>query len=252
MLWIRRLRRSVFVVALSLMSAGVLHAQGPDPVASPMAHDMAWGRATFVLTEALEIAPDVASRPLTVDVVGWTGGATRRLWFKVEGGAATVGQGMHAEAQVLYGKMISPWWDAQIGLRSDVESAAGTTQQRVGAVLALQGLAPGWFEVEPSLSVNSEGRVSLDFAAAYDLYVAQRLVVQPRFETSFGTRDDVEFGIGRGVGSTTMALRARYEIWREFAPYVGVVWERRFGRTAELVGGPSGESRAVAGLRLWW
>lgn len=246
------MRSNLLALAFALVSASAIRAQGPDPATSPMAHDMAWGRATFVLAEALELAPDLAARPLTFDVVGWTGGASRRLWFKAEGGVATVGQGMHADAQLLYGKMVSPWWDAQIGLRSDVESSAGTTQQRVGAVLALQGLAPGWFEVEPSLSVNSEGRVSLDFAAAYDLYISQRLVMQPRLETSIGTRDDAEFGIGRGVGPTTMALRARYEIWREFAPYVGVVWERRFGRTAELAGGARGEAAFVTGLRLWW
>lgn len=246
------MRSETLAVVFALLGAGALQAQGADPHASPMAHDMAWGRTTFVLAEALEIAPDVATRPFGFDVVGWTGGASRRLWFKAEGAAATVGQGMHAEVQLLYGKMVSPWWDAQVGLRSDVESAAGSTEQRVAAVVALQGLAPGWFEVEPSLSVTSEGRVSLDFAAAYDLYFTQRLVVQPRLETSFGTRDDAAFGIGRGVGPTTMAFRARYEIAREFAPFVGVVWERRFGRTAELVGDRGGEAALVAGLRLWW
>jgi len=246
------MRSEMRALACAVLGAASLQAQGADPQASPMAHDMAWGRTTFVLAEALEITPDAATRPLGFDVVGWTGGASRRLWFKAEGAAATVGQGMHAEVQLLYGQMVSPWWDAQLGLRSDVESTAGTTQQRVAAVIALQGLAPGWFEVEPALSVTSEGRVALDFAAAYDLYFTQRLVVQPRLETSVGTRDDVELGIGRGVGPTTMALRARYEIAREFAPFVGVVWERRFGRTAELVGDRGGEAALVAGLRLWW
>ncbi len=231
---------------------GVLRAQVSDSVAHAMTHDMSWGRTTFVLTEVLELAPDAAGRPLAFDVVGWTGGASRRVWFKLDGASATLGQGTHADAQVLYGAMISPWWDVQVGVRGDLIAAGGDTRQRIGAVLGLQGLAPGWFEVEPSLFVSTGGHVSLDLTASYDAYITQRLVLQPRVETSVAMRDEVDFGIGRGVGPSSLALRTRYEVRREFAPYVGVVWERRYGRTAELAGGSRGETALVAGLRLWW
>jgi len=238
--------------ALLTFDAAELRAQGADPNLSPMAHDMSWGRASFVLTEVLEVAPDAAGRPLLFDIIGWTGGASRRLWFKLDGGAATEGQGTHAELQVLYGRLVSPWWDLQLGLRGDVESGGGNNPSRVGAVLALQGLAPGWFEVEPSLFVTTTGKVSLDLTASYDLYLTQRLVLQPRVETSLSAQDDLDFGIGSGVGPSSLGLRARYEFAREFAPYAGVVWERRFGRTADLAGGAAGEAMLVAGLRLWW
>ena len=244
--------RAMVVGLVLTCLGGELRAQHADSTAHAMTHDMSWGRTTFVLTEVLELAPDAAGRPLAFDVIGWTGGASRRVWFKLDGASATLGQGTHAEAQVLYGAMISPWWDLQVGVRGDLVAEGGSAERRLGAVVALQGLAPGWFEVEPSLFVSAGGHVSFDFTASYDAYITQRLVLQPRVETSVALRDDVAFGIGRGVGPSSLALRTRYELRREFAPYLGVVWERRVGRTAELAGGSRGETLLVAGLRVWW
>jgi copper resistance protein B len=124
----------------------------------------------------------------------------------------------------------------------------------VGAVAGFQGLAPGWFEVEPSMFVTTDGNVSLDLTVSYDLYLTQRLVLQPRLESAVSLRDEVEFGIGRGLSSTSFGVRTRIELRREFAPYIGVVWDRNYGRTAQFArqsGAAAGEARLVAGLRLW-
>ena len=62
------------------------------------------------------------------------------------------------------------------------------------------------------------------------------------------------FLIGSGLSSAAFGLRARYEFRREFAPYLGVVWERGFGRSAELArlaGDAASGTYLVAGLRLW-
>lgn len=255
----KRLRQLAVLSALALLPAATLGAQGRAPVARDTsghgAHDMAWTRETFVLSEVLEHDASASDRPVLFDIVGWTGGASRRLWFKIDGAAPTVGGGAHGEVQLLYGQMISPWWDAQIGVRSDLARHGDRTLSRTGAVLGLQGLAPGWFEVEPSLFVTSGGHVSLNLTASYDLFVTQRLVLQPRLESSAALQDDAEFGVGRGLSESAFGLRARYEFRREFAPYAGVVWERPFGRTASLVrnaGGEVGETRLVMGLRLWY
>jgi len=247
------------MLAMTLLSVDGLSAQSGMPSrrdsASHGSHDMAWTRETFVLSEVLEHDAAASDRPVLFDIVGWTGGASRRLWFKLDGGAPTVGGGAHGEFQVLYGQMISPWWDAQIGVRSDMIRSGSRTISRTGAVLGLQGLAPGWFEVEPSLFVTSRGRVSLNLTASYDLFLTQRLVLQPRLESSAALQDDTEFGVGRGLSESAFGLRARYEIRREFAPYAGIVWERPYGRTARLVrdgGGEVGETRLVMGLRLWY
>jgi copper resistance protein B len=50
-------------------------------------------------------------------------------------------------------------------------------------------------------------------------------------------------------------LRLRYEIRREFAPYVGVSYERSFGDTADFVrahGESAGSTRFIVGLRAWF
>jgi len=50
-------------------------------------------------------------------------------------------------------------------------------------------------------------------------------------------------------------LRLRYEISRQFAPYIGLDWNRRVGKTADLVreaGEPAFDHALVAGVRVWF
>lgn len=252
-----RLRRGARVFALTavLWSGGTrLAAQSTDTLAHRASHAMGWGRETFVLTEVLEYGPRAAERPVLFDVVAWIGGAERRLWLKADGSAATLGRAQHVEVQALYGRLVSPWWDAQVGMRVDVRTGPAGATSRVGGVIGLQGLAPGWFELEPSVFVTTGGHVSLDLTGSYDLFVTQRLVMQPRLESTVALRDEEDFGIGSGLSSAALGLRARYEFRREVAPYLGVVWERGFGRSAELArlaGDPVSGTYLVAGLRLW-
>lgn len=253
----RGVRMTVAALAAMMSWGAAVHgatAQARDSVSHGGAHAMGWGRATFVLTEVLEYAPAGVERPVLFDVVAWSGGASRRVWFKADGSAATVDRAMHGEFQLLFGRMLSPWWDVQIGARADVRDAPAARATRAGAVIGLQGLAPGWFEVEPTLFVTSRGNISFDLTASHDLYLTQRLVMQPRLESIVALRDEVDFGIGRGLSSASFGLRTRYEVRREFAPYVGVVWERGFGRSAELArlaGESAGQTLIVAGLRVW-
>ncbi len=250
-----RFRRSrCWLGLLALMLSAPLAAQSSDSLPHESPHGMAWSRETFVLFEVLELAPNASERPILFDLVGWTGGAVNRLWLKADGSAASVGRATHGEYQVLYGRLVSSFWDAQIGFRADRRSGAAGVRSRYGAVLGLQGLAPNWFELEPSLFVSSGGNVSFDLTGSYDLYLTQRLVLQPRLETTVALRDEPDFGIGRGLSSASFGLRARFEVRREFAPYLGLIVERGFGRAAELArlaGESPGEMALVAGFRLW-
>lgn len=245
----------VFALTASLWTGGTrLAAQSTDTLAHRASHAMGWGREAFVLTEVLEYGPRAAERPVLFDLVAWIGGAERRLWLKADGSAATVGGERHVEYQALYGRLVSPWWDAQVGVRADVRNGPAGDASRVGAVIGLQGLAPGWFELEPSVFVTTGGNVSFDLTGSYDLFLTQRLVLQPRLESTVALREEADFGIGSGLSSAAFGLRARYEFRREFAPYVGVVWERGFGRSAELArlaGDAISGTYVVAGLRLW-
>ena len=62
-------------------------------------------------------------------------------------------------------------------------------------------------------------------------------------------------GVGRGVSELQGGVRLRYELRREFAPYIGWRYQRAFGRTADLRA-THGEAASghewVAGLRLWF
>jgi copper resistance protein B len=61
--------------------------------------------------------------------------------------------------------------------------------------------------------------------------------------------------VGSGVSSAELGLRLRYDIRREFAPYIGVNLEKSFGRTADFAraaGEDDEETSFVAGLRAWF
>jgi copper resistance protein B len=256
-----RASRHTWALALAMLAlcprpSASLRAQAPAPMPTMGAavHDMRWGRTTFLMSEVLEYATGSDAKPVAFDLVGWSGGAIHRLWAKADGRVATRGQGTEGEYQVMYGRLVKPFWDAQLGVRTDVQRAGKVTRTRTGAVLGVQGLAPGWFEFEPTLFVPTDGNVTLDVTGSYDLYVTQRLVIQPRLESAFAMRDDDTFGASRGLSSASFGLRTRYEWRREFAPYAGVVWERVFGRAADVArrgGGEAGEVSWVFGLRVW-
>ena len=57
--------------------------------------------------------------------------------------------------------------------------------------------------------------------------------VATRARDLYGKSDPVR-GIGSGLSDARLGLRLRYEIGRQFAPYIGVVWTRRFGATASI------------------
>jgi len=122
-------------------------------------------------------------------------------------------------------------------------------------VIGVQGLAPYLFGFEPALYISDRGEVSAQLTASFDLLLTQRLVLQPRFEGAVSLQGDDRFGTGKGVNDIELGLRLRYEIRREFAPYIGVSWGRAFGETARIVRGEGEEEDVlsfVAGLRLWY
>jgi len=244
-------------IPLAIALATPLAAQTADP-APPVSmprHTMAWGTETFILSEVLEFTPTARDAAVRYDLVGWFGGAMQRVWVKADGALRTGGGQGRTELQALYGRLVAPFWDLQAGLWVDADVGTGAARALGGGAVGVQGLAPGWFELEPVLLLSSGGDLGARFTASYDLYLSQRLVVQPRLETSAWLRARPEFGVGSGVGESEFGLRARYEVRREFAPYVGVAWERRFGASGALAraaGTIDREMFFAAGVRAWW
>ena len=190
-----------------------------------------------VTVDQLEIRNnDSGGNTLNWDIQGWYGGDRDKLWVKTEGASTTSStKEGDAELQLLYSRMIAPFWDVQLGVRHDLKFGPGPNLNRTYAVVGLQGLAPYWFEVEPALFVSEKGDVSARFQGTYDLLFTQKLIAQGRFETSAALQDDPEFDVGSGFNNVGVGIRLRYEITREFAPYVGVSWKRSLGNTADLI-----------------
>jgi copper resistance protein B len=242
-------------VVLGLLGLALPHRAGAQGIGlEQLLESMDWGRETYVLAEVLEFAPDGVGRPVRYDLLGWAGGASNRVWVKADGEHGTRNGGGETELQLLYGRLLSPWWDGQVGVLVDAHYGEGSTSTRTSLVLGVQGLAPGWFEVEPALFVSQHGDVSASLEASYDLLFTQRLVLQPRLETTVALQDVPEFGVGSGFNDVELGMRLRYEILRTFAPYVGFSWARRLGGTADLAhasGEPIRELSLVAGVRAW-
>ena len=217
---------------------------------------------TFLLADVLDIEPNGGDRPVHLEGLGWIGGDYHRLYLRAIGEQPTTGGAGGLQADVLYGRLISPFWTMVAGARLDTRAGpetvvAGTSRRRATRgllALGLQGLAPYWLEMEPTLFVSKEGDVSARFESAFDLLFTQRLILQPRVELNAAIQKVPEFGVGSGVNDVELGARMRYEIRRKFAPYVGVSWSRRAGGTAAMAranGEPVRGSGVVIGVRLW-
>ena len=211
-------------------------------------HDMAINY--FVLFDQLEWQSGGGTDAFSWDTKGWVGQDRNRFWFRSEGERAD-GRTEQAQVNLLYGRAIARWWDVTAGVRVD----ALPDTPRTALALGIQGLAPYWFEVEASAYVEPSGRTHLRFETEYDLLITNRLVLQPLAEFEIYGRADPERLIGAGLSTGEFGLRLRYEFRREFAPYVGVVWSRRFFDTADqarAAGEDVASTRLAVGLRTWF
>jgi copper resistance protein B len=182
---------------------------------------------------------------------GWYGGDIHKLWLKSEGEGAFGESLEHGEVQALWSRAINPWFDLQFGLRHDF----GRGPDRSHLALGVQGLAPYWFEVDAAAFVSEKGDVSARVEAEYDLRITQKLILQPAAEVEFSLQDVPELGIGAGLSNAEAGLRLRYEITPQFAPYIGVEYERGFGDTVRFrraAGEEAGGWSLLAGFRAWF
>lgn len=174
-----------------------------------------------------------------------------KVSFKTEGEKVIGGATESVETQIVYQRLISRFFDAQIGLRHDFEP--GPT--RTYGVFGVQGLAPQWFEVDANAFVSERGDVSFRVEAEYDLLLTQRLILQPVVEVEVALSQDEQIEQGDGLRSIEAGLRLRYEIKREVAPYIGVNWEKSFGDTADFKraeGEETADLSFVMGLTFWF
>ncbi len=247
------MKRWIKLLLLIAVVAG-LPARQVRAQAEPLIRFMNEHTLAFVLFDLLETTPALDGRPLQWDMDAWVGKMYNRLWIRSEGELLTAQRGGEAEFQALYSRVVAPFWDLQFGARLDV-AYGDETRTRAHLALGLEGLAPYWFELEPTLFVSQNGDVSASLVASYDLFVTQRLILQPRLEALAAVQEVPEWGVGRGLNRLDFGLRLRFELVREFAPYIGFNWGRLYGGAADLArveGEATRTSGIVAGLRLWY
>ena len=210
----------------------------------------------FVMFNLAEYQPRRGQDGFRWDGEGWYGGDINRLTIKTEGEGRFAANGSagvvdEAELQVLYSRAIDPYFNAQVGIRQDLGRGARRTYATVG----FEGLAPYWFEVEGALFLSDKGDVLGRLEGYYDQRLTQRLILQPRVELNFAAQDVPSSRIGAGLSTAEVGLRLRYEIKRQFAPYVGVSWERKVGQTGRYKradGEDPTSAGLVAGIRFWF
>ena len=214
---------------------------------------MAWGTSSLVLFDQLEYVPQAEGSPVTLDAVGWYGGAYDRLWFRAEGEKLTSKRGGEVEAQLFYGRLVTPYWDALAGVRVDQRWEGGSAT-RAHLAVGFTGLAPLRFEFSPTLFLSQHGDLAARLEAEYQVLITQRLAASPEIEVNAALQEVKEWGVGSGLNDVEVGLRLRYEIIREVAPYIGVSWLRRVGGTADFAnveGEAASETFIVVGVRLW-
>ncbi len=204
-----------------------------------------------LIIDQLEWVPGRGADGYAWEAEGWIGGDIDRLAIKSKAEGAFGGSLEHMELQAGWFHALDPWFNLHAGVRQDFQPRP----RRTHAVLAIEGLAPYWFEVEGELFLSHKGEVTARAEASYDQRITQRLILQPNAELNLSAQDMPELETGAGLTSIEAGLRLRYELVREFAPYVGINWERKLGRTARyarLHGEDVDALRFVAGVRLWF
>lgn len=186
------------------------------------------------------------------DMEAFVGNDYDKFFFKSEGAFDGRSQKFdEARIQALYSRMISYFFDFQVGVRHDVSPKPSRTY----AVIGIEGLAPGFFQIDADAYISQKGEISGSFTGWYDLLITNRLILQPRVDLRLQLQSVPELELGRGLTDFELGARLRYEFTRNVAPYIGVSWDRKVGETASIAQRnqkPPSSVNFVAGVRLLW
>ncbi|MEQ8504890.1 MAG: copper resistance protein B [Rhodospirillales bacterium] len=228
-------------------AAGILFLYAADTHADVLDDAIYWQ----FQAEQFEYRTGESDDVLAWDVNAWIGNDDHRLAFKSEG-ENPVGKRLEAaELQFLYRRPISTFFDANIGVRHDLRP----NPDRTYGVVGIQGLAKQFVETGADLFISEKGDVSARLEAEVDWLLTQRLILQPSAEINLAFSEDAAIESGAGINNIELGIRLKYEIRREFAPYIGVHYERKFGPTANFArheGEDTDAVRFVAGVSFWF
>jgi copper resistance protein B len=230
-----------------LIAAGLVAATSLQAIAEE-GHKAEHGGQVF---HSFRLEADTGTGPegavSSADLSGWIGTDEDRLWIKGEF-ERSGGEIEQSEIWAMYSRNVSDFWDVQVGIRHDFDPIPVTY-----AVIGIEGLAPFFVETEAHFFVSDGGDVSFRFRREHDLLLTQRLVMQPYAEVELHAQDVPEQEVAAGVSKVEIGLQTRYEIDRDFAPYVDLRYEAKLGETGRMAkedGGSRGGISALAGIRI--
>lgn len=232
------MKKLLLTICISLVSMAS-HSMGRD---DPL--------LTKVMVGQFELRNTEGSDPIVLEAQGWVGKDLNKLWVKVDVENVS-GKTDEAELQFLYSKAIAPYWDVQVGWRHDKMP----TPNRDWFAVGFQGLAPYFFEIDAAAFIGNNGQTALRLEAEYEIMLTQKLILTPEVEINAYSKDDEATGVGSGLSDIELGLRLRYEIRREFAPYIGVNWNKTYGDTAKFSrdeGEDVSDTQFVVGIRAWF
>lgn len=190
------------------------------------------------------------ANPTVFEGSAWFGKDLNKFYIKTEIEHHD-GETEEAEFQFLYSRAFKPNWDFQIGWRRDQKPEPTRDWLAVG----FKGVAPYYIEIDTALFIGDEGRTAFRIEAEYEVMFTQKLVLIPEIEANFHGKTDVATEVGSGLSDVEIGLRLRYHLKRELAPYIGVVWTKKFGRTADFAtaaGDDTSDTRFVIGIHAWF
>ena len=205
---------------------------------------------TKIMIDQLENRYSNGNEVLILEGMAWVGKDLEKLMIKAEV-EQVKGVTHELELQALYSRAVDPYWDFQIGIRQDQKPIP----KRNWLAIGFMGVAPYWFEVDSTLFIGESDQVGLRFSAEYEWMITQRWVLSPELEFNIHSKDDEATGTGSGLSNSQLGLRLRYEIKREFSPYIGVNWNHKYGKTATFAkseGEKVDGSQFVLGIRAWF
>ncbi|MCB1638890.1 MAG: copper resistance protein B, partial [Thiothrix sp.] len=219
----------------------------PFPGAMHMADDPFLSK---VMINRFEIVDsDEGDKPVVLEAEAWFGKDLNKLWLKAD--VERVGsETEEARLQLLYSHAIAPYWDIQAGIRKDFKPV-----QREWATVGVKGLAPYFFDVDAALFVGEGGKTAATLSGEYELMLSQKTAVIPELSLNLYGQDDPETGVGSGLSNANLSLRLQHEFKREFAPYIGVTWNKLFGGTADYAreaGKATRDTQVMMGIQAWF
>ncbi len=232
-------KRNIILCALAFSGTAVAGGLPDDPLLFKL------------MVDKVEVANPDGDSVLVWEADAWLGKDLNKLWFKTEGESPSGGAATEGKGELLYSRAIAPFWDLQAGWRHDF----GEGPSRDWLAVGFKGLAPYKFEVDATAYAGESGRFAFNLQAEYEYLFTQRLILTSEVEFNVYSKKDEANGMGSGLTDMAAGLRLRYELAREFAPYIGVNWWRKFGATADYAVG-EGDKRTdtefVIGVRAWF